>query len=123
MVVYKELTAGASNDIEQATRLARRMVVDFGMSALGPVSLGQMTETNGWGFSYGDSVKLSEGMLAKVDEEIKKIIDHGYSTAEKMLIKNKKIMDKIVDQLMKAETIEQDEFEKIMGSPSASIDD
>lgn len=122
-IIYKELTAGAANDIEQATRLARRMVVDFGMSSLGPVSLGQMAETNSWGFSYNDSTKLSEEMLSKVDHEIKSIVDKGYETAEKILSKNKKLLDKIVDRLMISETIEQDEFEKIMGTPSASFEE
>lgn len=122
-IIYNELTAGASNDIEHATRLARRMVVDFGMSDLGPVALGQMSDSNSWGFTYGDTIRLSEGMQAKVDDEIKKIIDEGYSTAEKILKKNRKVLDKIVDSLMKSETIEQDEFEKIMGTPSASMEE
>ena len=113
-IVYNELTAGAANDIEQATRLARRMVVEFGMSSLGPVAMGQMSEVNSWGFGYGDTIKISEEMQAKVDKEIREIVENGYKTAEKILKEHRKTLDKLVVSLMKKETIEQDEFEKIM---------
>lgn len=118
-LIFNELTAGAASDIERATMLARRMVVDFGMSELGPVAMGQMTETNNWGYSYGESVRLSEATQAKVDMEIKKLVDEGLKTAEGVLKGNKKVLDKIVDKLMKVETLEQEEFEKIVGKPKA----
>lgn len=122
-VIYNELTAGAANDIEQATRLARRMVVEFGMSSLGPVALGQMQDTNSWGFSYGDTIKISEEMQSKVDKEINKIVGQGYATAEKLLKANKNTLDKLVEVLMKKETIEQDAFEKIMEVPKAALNE
>jgi cell division protease FtsH len=118
-LVFNELTAGAASDIERATMLARRMVVDFGMSDLGPVAMGQMTEMNNWGYSYGESVRLSEDTQAKVDAEIKKLVDEGLKTAERVLEANKKVLDKIVTRLMKIETLEQEEFEKIVGKPKA----
>jgi cell division protease FtsH len=118
-LIFNELTAGASSDIERATMLARRMVVDFGMSDLGPVAMGQMTETNNWGYSYGESVRLSEATQGKVDIEIKKLVDEGLKTAEKILAGNKKILDKIVTRLMKIETLEQEEFEELVGKPKA----
>lgn len=121
-IVFNELTAGAASDIERATMLARRMVVDFGMSDLGPVAMGQMSETNSWGFSYGDSVRLSEVTQAKVDVEIKKLVDAGLKTAEKVINGNRKALDKIVTRLMKVETLEQEEFEKIVGKPKAGIE-
>lgn len=121
-IIYNELTAGASNDIENATRLARRMVVDYGMSVLGPVALGQTSDVNSWGYSYGDSIRLSDDMQAKVDAEIKRLIDQGYDTAEKMLKKNKKVLEALVNRLMEVETIEQEEFEKIMGTPKADFE-
>ncbi len=121
-MVFNELTAGAASDIERATMLARRMVVDFGMSSLGPVAMGQMTEMNSWGFSYGDSTRLSEATQAKVDVEIKKLVDEGLKTAERILKGNRKILDKIVTKLMKIETLEQEGFEKIVGKPKATIE-
>lgn len=121
-LIYNELTAGAANDIENATRLARRMVEDFGMSGLGPLSLGEMTELSPWGMSYGGQARVSDEMQSKADAEIKKILDRGYKTAETTLRKNKKILDKLVARLMKVETIEQDEFEKIVGKPKATFE-
>jgi cell division protease FtsH len=121
-LVFNELTAGAASDIERATMLARRMVVDFGMSDLGPVAMGQMAEMNSWGFSYGESVRLSEATQGKVDSEIKKLVDEGLKTAETVIKSNRKILDKIVAKLMKIETLEQEEFEKIVGKPKAVIE-
>ncbi len=118
-IVFNELTAGAASDIERATTLARRMVVDFGMSDLGPVAMGQMTEMNSWGFSYGESVRLSESTQAKVDVEVKKLVDEGYKKAESILKNNKKALDKVVSKLMKVETLEQEDFEKLVGKPKA----
>ena len=121
-VVFNELTAGASNDIERATMLARRMVVDFGMSILGPISLSQTMENNAWGFSYGESGKLSEAMQGKVDEEIKKKIDVAYQLAEKIVKKYKKILDKLSEKIIEVETIEQEEFEEIVGMEKGSFE-
>lgn len=122
-IVFDELTAGAASDIERATMLARRMVVDFGMSELGPVSLSQTMDTNAWGYSSGDNVRLSEAMQGKVDLEIKRFVDDGYKLAEKVLKENRKILDKIVARLMKVETIEQEEFEKIVGKIKPVVDE
>lgn len=118
-LVFNELTAGAASDIERATMLARRMVVDFGMSSLGPVAMGQMTEVNSWGYTYGESIRLSEATQAKVDSEINKLVEEGLKTAEKVLVTNKKVLDKVVARLMKIETLEQEEFEKLVGKPKA----
>ena len=122
-IVFNELTAGAASDIERATIVARRMVVDFGMSDLGPVSMNQTVDTNAWGYSVGDSVRLSETTQTKVDLEIKKLVDDGYKTAENLIRKNRKIMDKLVDRLIKVETIEQEEFEEIVGKAKPTVDE
>lgn len=114
-VVFDELTAGAASDIERATILARRMVIDFGMSELGPVSLNQTVDTNVWGYTAGDSLRLSETMQTKVDLEIKKFIDEAYKLAESIIRKNRSILDRVVDRLIAVETVEQEEFERIVG--------
>lgn len=115
IIAFGELTAGAASDIEKATMLARRMVVDFGMSNLGPVALGQVVESNVWGYSYGETVKISEQMLSKVDEEIKKIVDEGLKLAEKILKKYRKLLGKVSDKLVEVETMEQEVFEEYVG--------
>lgn len=121
-LIFNELTAGASSDIERATMLARRMVVDFGMSDLGPVAMGQVVESNVWGYSYGESVKISEHTLAKVDVEIKKKVDGGLELAEKLLKKHKKLLDKVSLKLVEVETMEQEVFEEIVGLEKGSYE-
>ncbi len=115
MLVFKEQTAGASNDIERATRVARNMVIDFGMSALGPVSFGPMWETSEWGRAMMEPEQVSEATKAKIDEEIRKLIDAAAEVAKKVLTENRKKMDDLVEVLLKQETVEGDEFERIMG--------
>lgn len=121
-IVFDELTAGASNDIERATRIARRMVVDFGMSSLGPVSLSQTVESNAWGYSYGETGKISETTQTKVDEEVKKKIDVAYLLAEKIIKKHKKLLDKLSEKLIEIETMEQEDFEEIVALEKGSFE-
>ncbi|KKT72953.1 MAG: ATP-dependent zinc metalloprotease FtsH [Candidatus Collierbacteria bacterium GW2011_GWB1_44_6] len=98
-------------------------MVDFGMSSLGPVALGQMVESNVWGYSFGDPIKLSEDMQSKVDLEIKKKIDEAYKLAEKVLKQNRKVLDKISLKLVLVETMEQEIFEELAGKPKATFDE
>ena len=114
-IVFNELTAGAASDIERATRLARSMVVNLGMSRLGPVALGPMWEKDLRGMMYNQPVQISDDMKTKIDTEIKYLVDNAYKKAEVLLKKNKKKMDDLVKRLIKVETVESVEFEKIMG--------
>jgi len=113
-LIFNEFTGGAASDIDQATRIARQMVVDFGMSSLGPTYLGPQIETTEWGRSWAQHSEISPEMQAKVDREIKKIVDESYKKALEILKKNKKKLDKIAAKLRQKETIEGDEFEKLM---------
>ncbi|MBI1872088.1 ATP-dependent zinc metalloprotease FtsH, partial [Candidatus Collierbacteria bacterium] len=113
--VYNEMTGGASNDIERATRIARAMVIDFGMSKLGPVAMGPMYETTDWGRSFAEPFKVSDVMQGKIDDEIKRLVDEGYDTAEKIIKEHREKLEKLVKRLLDVETVEQAEFEKIMG--------
>lgn len=122
-LIFNEMTAGAASDIERATKIARAMVVDFGMSRLGPVAYGPMLDTSDWGKVYMEPVKVSEATQAKVDAELKRLVDEGYSQAVKILNENKKVMEKLVERLLEVETIEQEEFEKIVGVKKSSYED
>lgn len=113
-LIFDELTGGASSDIERATRIARAMVMDFGMSKIGPIAMGPMWENNDWGRAYSEPYKLSDQMQAKVDGEVSRLIDEGYKKAERIIKANRKVMDNLVKKLLEVETIEQEEFEKIM---------
>lgn len=118
-IIFNELTAGAASDIKRATHLARSMVTSLGMSRLGPVALGPMWERDINGMAYNQPVQVSDEMKAKIDVEVKHMIDRGYKKAEDLLKKNIKKMDALVKRLIEIETIEAIEFEKIMGVKKA----
>lgn len=108
-MIFGEMTTGASNDIEKATEVARAMVVELGMSDLGPMNL--QTDKR---YLY-ESRDISPEMLAKIDTEVQKILDRGYIEATKVLKLHKKQLDKLAEELLKKETIESDEFAQFMG--------
>ena len=114
-LIFNELTGGAANDIERATRIARAMVTDFGMSKLGPVAMGPMYENNDWGRAYADPYRMSDIMQGKIDEEVKRLVEDGYKLAVKVITENREKMDRLVKKLLEIETIEQEEFDEIMG--------
>jgi len=114
-LVFAEFTAGAASDIDKATRVARRMVVDFGMSKLGPVYLGPQIETTEYGRTWFQPSEISPEMQAKVDKEIKRIVDESYKKASAILKKNRKKLDLVAKKLLDQETIDEDEFGKLIG--------
>jgi len=120
-VVFDEMTSGAANDIEKATKLARSMVVNFGMSSLGPVDFGPQMDYDELGrTSWYEPANVSPAMQEKVDNEIKKIIEACYKESLTLVRKNRKDLDKLVNALLKKETIGRDDFEKIVGKKKIS---
>lgn len=118
-MVFKEITTGAANDFDQATRIAKAMVLEFGMSDLGPVNFGPSMDMADWGKGYD---QISQEMLGKIDEAIKKILSDGYTKATEILTKNRKALDKVAEALVKKEGLDQDEFEKLAGPKPANKD-
>src|SRR3990170_3295196 len=119
-VVFNEMTSGAANDISQATKLARAMVVEWGMSNLGPVNLGPESSLGEFGqLEWYEAAHISPGIQEKVDRAVQKIIDGGYKEALQIVKKNRKTLDKVVGKLLVKETIDRDEFEKIVGEKSS----
>lgn len=114
-LVFDEFTTGAGNDIDKATMVAKNMVTEYGMSELGPVNYGPQQDQVDWGKTYFEQTPVSQEMQAKIDSEIRKIIDAGYKKAMGILKKYHKKMDLVVESLMKVETMDREEFEKIMG--------
>ncbi|MCL4382745.1 ATP-dependent zinc metalloprotease FtsH [Patescibacteria group bacterium] len=115
-VVFNEMTSGASNDIERATQLARAMVVDFGMSSLGPINLGPQNDMDEFGkLNWYEPANISQAMQERVDNEVKKIVDASYKKAVFLVRKNRKLLNKVADALLEKETLDRDEFEKIVG--------
>jgi len=119
-VVFKEMTSGAANDIQRATQLARAMVVDFGMSPLGPINLGPQMELGEFGQpEWYEPTQVSPAMQEKVDNEVKKIMDSSYAEALVIVKKHRKTLDKIVEKLLIKETLDKDEFDKIVGKKNS----
>lgn len=118
-IVFDDITAGASNDIENATRLARAMVTDFGMSSLGPVNLGPQVGYDDFGnVNWTEPSQVSESFQEKIDIEVKKIMDEAHKLATSIVKKNMKRLKDVADALLKKETLDRDEFEKIVGLKS-----
>lgn len=115
-LVFQEFTAGAASDIDRATQVARKMVVDFGMSKLGPIYLGPQIEETEYGRTWWQPSEISPKMAARVDEEIKRIVDESYKKALGILKVNRHALDLVAKKLLKQETIEQEEFERLMKS-------
>ncbi|MEI8067999.1 MAG: ATP-dependent zinc metalloprotease FtsH [Candidatus Shapirobacteria bacterium] len=113
-LIFGDITTGAASDISNATKIARAMVVEWGMSELGPINLGPQIDVGDWGKAYMEPAKISDNMQAKVDEEIKKFVDESFSEAKKVLLKNKAKLDKVAKDLMEKESLGQEEFEELM---------
>ncbi len=117
---FKEISTGASNDLERASELARKLVKEYGMSALGPISFGEKEELVFLGREISEQRNYSEKVATQIDKEIAKFIKNAESTAQKLLSKNKKLLEKIAKTLIKKETIERQEFEMLV-KPLKSI--
>ncbi len=116
-IVFKELTTGASDDLIKATDLARRLVTEFGMSEkFGPVALGEKEEMVFLGRDFGTEKSYSESVAELIDKEVKNFIFTAYKTAKKVISQRRKKLKQIAERLIEKETIERDEFEKIMSA-------
>lgn len=114
-LVFKEMTTGAADDIAKATEVARTMVVEFGMSDLGPINLDGEKR-----MPYEQS-QVSPEMAAKIDGQVKKITDEAYGKASDILKKLTDKLDILAGELLKKETIESDEFVRIIGPKKAAF--
>lgn len=117
-VVFNEMTAGAANDIEQATRIARAMVVDFGMSNLGPINFGDLSSDPANPTPW-DTSEISDSLKQKIDVEIGKIIDTARKKAINIVKKHRKELDAVSEKLLDKETLNKDEFEEIVGKKAS----
>jgi len=105
-VALGDITSGASGDIQQATKLARHMVCDWGMSVLGPIAFGDTQDTVFLGREITRSQTHSEETSRVIDEEVKKIVDLQYARAKDIIISHRTALDKIAEALLEHETID-----------------
>lgn len=113
-VFIHDISTGASNDIQRASKIARKMITEWGMSSkLGTIFLGSSEEVF-LGRDYQTKTEYSEAMATEIDEEIKKIVDAQYAIALKTIKENKVVIEKMVEILYERETIYSDEIEKLI---------
>lgn len=114
-IVFNEITTGASDDLKKATDLARNLVTRFGMSEkIGPISLGDKEELVFLGREIATERNYSEETARLIDQEVKKLLDNAYKQAKEILTDRRKKLDEIAGILIEKETIEREEFEKLV---------
>ncbi|MDP3985183.1 MAG: ATP-dependent zinc metalloprotease FtsH [bacterium] len=115
--IFEDVTTGASNDLRQATRLARKLITEFGMSEhLGPRTFGEREELIFLGREISEQRDYSEKVAEQIDGEISGFINTAMETARSLIRKERAKMDTIVNVLLEKETIEQDEFLTLLGA-------
>ena len=113
-LVLNDISTGASNDIERASKIARDMVTKYGMSdKLGPITFGETQEEVFLGMERNNGRNYSEKVAAQIDEEVGNIINGGYKYAEKLLKENIDKLHKVAEILIEKEKISAEEFEAV----------
>lgn len=112
---FGEITTGASDDFKRATRIARSMVTEYGMSNLGPMQLEEKSEGGVFlGRDYTKTKNFSDQVALEIDKEVRNIIDKCYSEAKKILKDNEKLVKDISEALMENETLTKEQIECIV---------
>jgi cell division protease FtsH len=113
-IVFGDVTTGAQDDIDKASRIARQMVCEWGMSELGPIAMGHRDHQPFLGREIQTSPDYSDRVAAEIDDEVRRLIEGGHELAKATLVKNRQQLDKIVDRLIEQETIEAAELEQLL---------
>jgi cell division protease FtsH len=113
-LIFGDVSTGASNDLKEATELARRMVTKYGMSELGPLTFGKADELVFLGRDIASDRNYSESVAQKIDTEVSRFMKSAHDMAVKVLKTHKKALDKIASALMEKETLEQEEFYAVL---------
>ncbi len=121
LIQYKELTTGASNDLMKATKLARRIVTQFGMSSLGPVTFGQADHQVFLGRDFSEGRDYSEKTASLIDEEVSAILKDAQKRANDIITTNREKLELIAQRLIEKETIGQKEFADLMGGEDPDV--
>jgi len=117
-LIFNDITSGASNDIENVTKLARKMVTRLGMSTeLGPMVYGQKEELVFLGREISEQRDYSEAVAEKIDSEVQKLVSAAYVQAKKILTKYRSTLEAVANKLLEVETLSREEFEKMFPPP------
>lgn len=120
-LIYNDLTAGAASDIDRVTKIARAMVIDYGMSPLGPIDFGPQEGLSEWGRNFMEPTDVSDSKRSEIDAQVKRIVNACEKTTMEILKSKRKIMDRVVEALMEKESLEREEFERIVAITKAEI--
>lgn len=112
--VFGDVSTGASNDLKEASHLARALVTKFGMSELGPMTFGKSEEMIFLGREIAVEKDYSEELAAKIDKEVQRFIALAYTAAKKIIESRRKVLTAIAEALMQKETLEQEDFYNIL---------
>jgi cell division protease FtsH len=122
-IIFSELSTGAQNDLEQATKLARKMVTEYGMSdRLGPRTFGKREELVFLGREITEQRNYSEKIALQIDEEVYALIQNAHKTARKLLTEGKARLKLIAERLIAVETIDEEAFKALMSEPLPSTE-
>ncbi|MEM6502458.1 MAG: ATP-dependent zinc metalloprotease FtsH3 [Cyanobacteria bacterium P01_C01_bin.89] len=118
----EEVTTGASNDLQQVTRVARQMVTRFGMSdRLGPVALGRQQGNTFMGRDIAADRDFSEETAAAIDAEVRTLVDQAYERAKSVLVENKGILDELSELLIEQETVDSKELQDMLNASEVKM--
>ena len=113
-LVFNEMTTGAHNDFEKATKIARAMVTEYGMSELGPIQFEHQESSVFLGRDYNKSQNFSTHVANEIDEQVRKIIKEQYEVTKKILSENKDLLDLIANTLLEHETITKEQIDYLV---------
>ena len=123
-LVLDDITTGAQNDFQQATKIARAMVTEYGMSSLGPVQFESQDSGSVFlGRDYNKSRNFSGQVAFEIDQEMRKIIDECYKKATKIIKENRKLLDLIAESLLKYETLTKEQIDYLVENGCMPEDD
>ncbi len=119
-VTFDEITTGASNDLERVTSTSRQMVTKYGMSdKLGPMSLGHNNGQVFLGREMSSQPDYSDEIAFQIDKEIRRIVDESYDTAEDLLIRNRRLLEKLSKDLIEYETVDAKHLKRLVDEYAA----
>ncbi len=113
-IFLNQMSTGAGNDIERATELARKMVCEWGMSSLGPLTFGKKEEQIFLGREIAQHRDYSEDTAIKIDQEVRRLVDSGYTTAKAVLGENREVLTRIALALLEREVLDANEIKMIV---------
>ncbi len=119
-LIFNDVTTGAANDLERATKLARKMVTEYGMSEkLGPLTFGRKEELVFLGREIGEQRNYSEEVARAIDEEIRRLISEAHEKAKSILTQHKDTLIRLAKKLIEVETLEGEELEAVLSGVPA----